>query len=143
MSLLSHASLGVADLDRSVVFYDAALEPLGVVRVWRHADAAGYGRPGGEDELALFARDPGPSALAAGPGFHLCLCAPDAFAVDAFWRAALDHGGTDAGPPGLRPRYGPGYYAAFVRDPDGHKLEVKVQAAGAAACLWPGSGPSA
>ncbi len=127
MSILSHASLGVAALDRAVVFYDAALAPLGVVRLWQYADAAGYGRPGGEDELAVFAREPGPRGLAAGPGFHLCLRAPDAAAVDAFWRAALDHGGTDAGAPGLRPHYGPDYYAAFVRDPDGHKLEVKVQ----------------
>ena len=125
--MLSHLSLGVSDLARSVAFYDAALAPLGVERVWTHPQAAGYGPPGGDDRLALFQRAPGEGApLAAGEGFHLAFFAPDADAVRAFHAAALAHGGTDKGPPGLRPRYGANYFAAFARDPDGHKLEVKV-----------------
>ena len=64
-------------------------------------------------------RDAAPS-----PGTHLCFRAASRAAVDAFHRAALDHGGTCDGPPGLRPHYAEDYYAAFVRDPDGHKLEA-------------------
>lgn len=123
--MLSHVSLGVSDLDRSLAFYDAALAPLGVVRVWTYEKGAGYGAPGGPDKLAIFIQSTD-ERLAAGPGFHLALFAPDADAVRAFHAAALAYGGTDEGAPGPRPRYGDDYYAAFVRDPDGHKLEVKV-----------------
>lgn len=121
--MLSHLSLGVTDLARSAAFYDAILSPLGQVRVWENERGVGYGPPGGNDRLALFHR---PDTHAAGDGFHLAFFAPDDAAVHAFHAAALVHGGTDEGAPGPRPRYGPSYYAAFVRDPDGHKLEVKV-----------------
>jgi catechol 2,3-dioxygenase-like lactoylglutathione lyase family enzyme len=123
--MLSHISLGVSDLERSVAFYDAVLAPLGVVRVWTYERGAGYGEPGGPDRLALFCQ-PNGTALAAGPGFHLAFFAPTPEAVDAFHAAAMRTGGTDEGPPGPRPQYGPNYYAAFVRDPDGHKLEAKL-----------------
>ena len=122
--MLSHLSLGVRDLERAAAFYDAALAPLGVVRVWSFDDAIGYGLPGGQDKLALW-NHPDAEQLAAGPGFHLCFAAPSQEAVAAFHAAALEHGGTDEGGPGLRPHYGETYYAAFVRDPDGHKLEAK------------------
>ena len=124
--MISHVSLGVTDLARSCAFYDAVLAPLGQVRVWNHPDAVGYGVPDGPDKLALFLRA---DTHAAGPGFHLAFVAPTAEAVSAFHAAALVHGGTDAGVPGPRPRYGDGYFAAFVRDPDGHKLEAKVGSA--------------
>ena len=123
--MLSHISLGVADLDRAQAFYDAVLAPLGVVRVWRFDDAVGYGLPGGQDKLALFLHAASGERLAAGPGFHLCFAASSQESVAAFHAAALEHGGADEGAPGLRPHYGPTYYAAFVRDPDGHKLESK------------------
>ena len=123
--MLSHVSLGVADLDRSQAFYDAALATLGFVRVWRFPDAIGYGRPGGDDELALFLKEGAEVPLAAGPGFHLAFSAPSQDAVRGFHAAAVTNGGTDEGGPGLRPHYGATYYAAFVRDPDGHKLEAK------------------
>ncbi len=125
--MLSHLSLGVRDLDRAQAFYDATLAPLGVVRVWRSGRGIGYGPPGGEDRLALFeVRDPR-RPLAAGDGFHLAFAAPDQVAVDASHAAALAGGGRDEGAPGLRPHYGPTYYAGFVRDPDGHKLEIVHQ----------------
>ncbi|MEM1416653.1 MAG: VOC family protein [Myxococcota bacterium] len=122
--MVSHLSLGVSDLARARAFYDAALAPLGIVRVWQTEGALGYGEPGGADELALFVTgEPLPEA----PRFHLAFWAPDRPSVDAFHAAALAAGGSDEGRPGPRPRYGEGYYAAFVRDPDGHKLEAKAR----------------
>jgi catechol 2,3-dioxygenase-like lactoylglutathione lyase family enzyme len=119
--VLDHLSLGVADLSRAMTFYDAVLAPLGYVRVFADARFAGYGLPGGENKLALFSVG---ESHPAGPGWHLALTAPSMSAVDAFHAAALAHGGSDEGQPGPRPRYGAGYYAAFCRDPDGHKLEA-------------------
>ncbi|MFM9942859.1 MAG: VOC family protein [Hyphomicrobiaceae bacterium] len=123
--MLGHLSLGVGDLERALRFYDAALAPLGCARVWQSAKGAGYGEAGGPDRLALFAH-PG-AARAPGPGFHLAFRAATRVAVDGFHAAALAHGGSDAGAPGLRPQYSATYYAAFVIDPDGHKLEAVHQ----------------
>lgn len=124
--MLGHLSFGVRDLIRSSAFYEAALAPLGVVRLWSNATAVGFGPPCGQDKLALFLR---PDATPPGSGFHLAFEAPTPAAVDAFHAAALAGGGLDLGAPGLRPHYGATYYAAFVRDPDGHKLEAVHQAA--------------
>jgi catechol 2,3-dioxygenase-like lactoylglutathione lyase family enzyme len=118
--MIHHLSLGVADLARAMAFYDRALAPLGWVRVWDRHDAAGYGRPGGEDVVALYVS----ARTGAGPGFHLALTAPSRAAVDAFHAAALAAGAADCGVPGPRPHYGEAYYAAFVIDPDGWKLEA-------------------
>lgn len=123
--MISHLSFGVSDLGRAGAFYDAALAPLGVVRVWQTETGIGYGAPGGGDKLALFAR-PAPIA-APGPGFHLAFEAPSRTAVRLFHEAALAHGGRDDGAPGPRPHYGANYYAAFVVDPDGYKIEAVCQ----------------
>ncbi len=121
--MIDHLSLGVADLARAAAFYDAALPPLGYVRVLTHPRAIGYGRPGDRDEqLALLACGEGP--VAPGTGIHVALRATSREAVDAFHAAAVGAGGADDGAPGLRAAYGPGYYAAFIRDPDGHKIEA-------------------
>ena len=69
-------------------------------------------------------------AGAPGPGFHLAFAAPSREAVDAFHACALRAGGTDNGAPGRRPHYGPHYYAAFLVDPDGHRIEAVCKAAG-------------
>lgn len=128
MPPLHHLSLGVTDLARSARFYDAALAPLGLVRVWsdleRGRQAVGYGRPGNDDVLALKHRPR--TDVTVGEGFHVAFAAPSREAVDAFHAAALAHGGTCDGPPGLRPSCGEHYYAAFVRDPDGHRLEAVI-----------------
>ncbi len=124
--MLSHISLGVRKLDRAQAFYDAALGPLGAVRLFRTERCLGYGPPSGGDRLALFQE---PETTPAGPGFHLAFEAPSQAAVDEFYRAAIASGGVDAGAPGPRAHYGPTYYAAFVRDPDGHKLEAVHQIA--------------
>jgi catechol 2,3-dioxygenase-like lactoylglutathione lyase family enzyme len=123
--MLAHMSFGVEELERAANFYDTVLAPLGYTRVWSSPDAAGFGERDGPDRLALFAR-PG-AAAPPGPGFHLALQAPSRAAVDAFHAVAIGAGGRSAGPPGPRPNYGPTYYAAFVFDPDGYKIEAVHQ----------------
>ncbi len=126
--MLHHLSIGVSDIERSAAFYDAALAPLGYVRVWADIrpgelnQAVGYGVPGGGDKLALKHRPEGQRP--PGPGFHIAFAAPDPHAVSEFHRAALRHGGTDNGAPGFRAHYGPRYFAAFVIDLDGHHIEA-------------------
>jgi catechol 2,3-dioxygenase-like lactoylglutathione lyase family enzyme len=123
--MLGHLSFGVNDLDRAAAFYDRILTPLGFVCVWKNPKGAGFGPKGRGDKLALFAKPA--QTVAPGPGFHLAFDAPSREAVDAFHAAALEAGGTDCGPPGLRPQYSATYYAAFVIDLDGYKLEAVHQ----------------
>jgi catechol 2,3-dioxygenase-like lactoylglutathione lyase family enzyme len=130
---LHHLSLGITDVGRSVRFYDAALAPLGLVRVWSDirpgetGQAVGYGLPGGADLIALKHR-PG-AAVASGVGFHLAFAAPSRAAVDQFHAGSIAQGGRADGAPALRPAYGEHYYAAFVLDPDGHRLEAVIDSA--------------
>lgn len=123
--MLHHISFAVASLERAAAFYDATLGTLGYVRVWTDATAIGYGVSAeGGDQFAIKLR---PEGLGVpGAGFHLAFAAPNRAAVDAFHDAALRAGGTDNGAPGLRPQYGSGYYAAFVLDPDGYRIEAVV-----------------
>ncbi|RZS85791.1 VOC family protein [Pigmentiphaga kullae] len=131
--MLHHVSFGVADLRRAAGFYDAVLGALGYARVWTDFDgepdtqAIGYGIPGGGDKLALKQCTKG--VAVPGPGFHLAFSAPSRDAVDRFHEAALRHGGLDNGAAGLRPRYGPTYYAAFVVDPEGNRIEAVINTA--------------
>jgi catechol 2,3-dioxygenase-like lactoylglutathione lyase family enzyme len=99
------------------------LHSLGFVRVFTSARAAGWGREGGGDQFAIKQKA---QVSVPGTGFHLAFTAQSREAVNAFYQAALTHGGSDNGPPGLRPHYGDGYYAAFVRDPDGYEVEVVI-----------------
>lgn len=131
--MLHHISLGVSDIQRAAAFYDAVLEPLGYQRVWSDIrpgepnQAVGYGPPGGGDQLALKQYVAGIVVNEVpGPGYHFAFAAPDRAAVVAFHAAALLHGGTDNGAPGLRPDYGAHYFAAFVIDPDGNRLEAVI-----------------
>ena len=118
--MLHHLSLPVADLVRARAFYDSALGALGYRCVFANDTALGYGVEDDRDKLALMRSNAG----AIGPGFHLAFRAPSRDAVDRFHARALKRGGTDNGAPGLRRHYGPHYYAAFVLDPDGHRLEA-------------------
>ncbi len=123
--MIGHLSFGVGDLARAAEFYELILAPLGYVQVWSNHRGVGFGEKGGGDKLALFVRlDATP---APGPGFHLAFTAPSREAVDLFHAAALRAGGRDCGAPGPRPQYGSTYYAAFVLDPDGYKLEAVHQ----------------
>jgi|SRR5580658_2781618 catechol 2,3-dioxygenase-like lactoylglutathione lyase family enzyme len=122
--MLSHLSFGVSDLAKAAAFYDASMEALGYARVFSGRECVGYGRPGTDADRLLLILQPG-TVRPPGPGFHLAFIAPSREAVDRFHAAALQCGGVDLGSPGLRPHYGADYYAAFVLDPDGYKLEAK------------------
>jgi catechol 2,3-dioxygenase-like lactoylglutathione lyase family enzyme len=113
--------LGTNDHARAVAFYDAVLATIGCRRLVEHAGATGYGRTFPD----FWIQRPADGAAAGmANGTHVAFSAPDRTSVDAFHRAALAAGGRCDGPPGLRPEYHPRYYACFVRDPDGHKLEA-------------------
>ena len=120
--MLHHISFGVSNLERSAAFYDAALAALGYVRVWTDSTAVGYGLAAGQDLFAVKLK--ASDAVAPGPGFHLAFTAPSREAIARFHAEALAHGGQDNGAPGLRPAYGTNYFAAFVIDPDGHRIEA-------------------
>ena len=121
--MLDHISIGVSDLARAAVFYDAALAALGYVRLFSNERSVGYGRPGDKNEaFAILAV--GGEARSPGSGCHIALVASSRDGVTRFYTAALRMGGVDEGAPGLRPNYGAGYYAAFVRDVDGYRIEA-------------------
>jgi catechol 2,3-dioxygenase-like lactoylglutathione lyase family enzyme len=122
MQMLHHLSFAVADLSRAAAFYDPVLATLGYVRVWSASDAIGYGPVGGGDRFAIKAI--GTEATVPSKGFHAAFSAATNAAVDAFHAAAIANGGADNGRPGLRRHYGPTYYAAFVVDPDGYRIEA-------------------
>ena len=124
MHMLHHLSFAVSDIARSAVFYDATLSALGYVRVFADEAAVGYGSTGGEDKFAIKLRSRG--VMVPGDGFHVAFSAPSQRAVDRFYRAALDHGGRDNGGSGFHPEYGKNYYAAFVLDPDGYRVEAVI-----------------
>lgn len=122
VSMLDHTSIGVTDISRSRAFYDAVLAPLGYVCVWSDTDAAGYGSAGCDDAFAI-KRTPATNALSSDRS-HVAFAATSQAMVVAFHAAAMSHGAADEGPPAFCPEYGDGYFAAFVRDPDGYRLEA-------------------
>ncbi|MDR3534172.1 MAG: VOC family protein [Rhodopila sp.] len=119
--MLDHVSIGVRDIGNTKRFYDAALRPLGYTCTSESAGSLGYG--GAEVSLWISAVDR-PVPPDAKSGLHFCFAAPTRESVDAFHEAALGMGGKDNGRPGPRPDYGPGYYAAFLIDPDGYRIEA-------------------
>jgi catechol 2,3-dioxygenase-like lactoylglutathione lyase family enzyme len=123
--MLDHVSITVSDLARAAPFWDAVMAALGVPCVVRRERQLGYGtrnRPGddGHSYISIYAGD-GPIAA---DRRHWCFRAPSRAAVDAFHRAGLAAGGRCDGPPGLRAAYHPHYYAAFLLDPDGNRVEA-------------------
>lgn len=119
--MFDHVSYGVKDLAAAGRFYEAALQPLGYKRLYESAETIAYGDRHPQLWLAQ-SRTPVPADLHN--GLHICFQAPNRAAVDAFYQAALKAGGKDNGPPGLRPQYTPTYYAGFVIDPDGYRIEA-------------------
>ena len=125
--MLDHIGVDVSDIARSRAFYEAALGPLGYRVIQDLTAEQTGGHPvvmfGIEAPEFVIAEDRAP-----GPGNHFAFRAETRAAVDAFHAAALKAGGEDNGPPGLRPNYGPTYYAAFVLDPDGFNVEAVCHA---------------
>ena len=119
--MIDHVSINVRDLSASGAFYDAVLETIGLARVVDKSETIGFGKS--YPEFWLNTR-PGSGPAAPDSGMHICLRARTAGAVDAFHKAAIGAGGSDDGPPGMRPQYNERYYAAFIRDPDGNRIEV-------------------
>ncbi len=124
-AMLGHISFGVSDLARSARFYDAIMDALGHARVYADEAVVGYGIAGQSQDQLLLVAKPVPITV-PGDGFHLAFDAPSCEAVDRFHAAGLAAGGADNGAPGPRPHYGPNYYAAFLIDPDGYRLEAKA-----------------
>lgn len=128
--MIDHLGLAVSDIERSRAFYEKALAPLGIHKTMEvgpdktesGGTAMAFGR--GEDAVFWIADKERP-----GEGTHIAFTAKARADVDAFHKAALEAGGRDHGKPGLRPNYGPNYYAAFVYDPDGINVEAVCYAA--------------
>lgn len=120
--MLDHVTIGVSNVERSIAFYDRALRPLGIERLYAEGETfAGYG-VGRKAFFWIGNRD------AAQTSVHLAFTAPDRATVNRFYREALAAGGRDNGVPGLRPHYHANYYGAFVLDPDGHNIEAVCHA---------------
>ncbi len=119
--MIAHLSIGVRDLAAAQRFYDAALAPLGYRCLFPRDEMAGYGDKSADFWLNRTAHPVPPDPES---GLHICFDAPSREAVDAFYTASLDASGTDNGKPGLRPQYHAAYYAAFVIDPDGYRIEA-------------------
>jgi catechol 2,3-dioxygenase-like lactoylglutathione lyase family enzyme len=119
--MLDHVSIGVRDVGASRKFYDAALKPLGYECLSKGDDYAGYGRKGVQLWLGQTEH---PVKADMRSGLHFCFTAESRKAVDAFYAAAMKGGAKDNGKPGIRPDYTQPYYAAFVIDPDGYRLEA-------------------
>ena len=114
--MFNHVQLKVKDSKASAAFYEAALEPLGIVKSSSSESSAGFGPPGSP---GFFLSQGQPSV-----GVHIAFNAQTRAQVDAFYKAGLAAGGKDNGKAGLRPVYGPSYYGAFLYDPDGNNIEA-------------------
>jgi catechol 2,3-dioxygenase-like lactoylglutathione lyase family enzyme len=116
--MLDHVTIGVGDLNRARQFYDRALQPLGIERLYAEGSTSSGYRANNRAFFWIGVRD------AVFTGMHVAFTARDRAMVDAFYAAALAAGGRDNGLPGLRPQYHRHYYAGFVLDPDGHNIEA-------------------
>ena len=120
--MIDHVSLAARDLKAAEAFYAALLAPLGLTKLREWPDAAiGFGKK--YPEFWINKRG-AMDRVAADSGVHICLRAPDTAAVNAFHAAALVAGGASDGTPGLRAHYHTNYYAAFICDPDGNRIEA-------------------
>jgi catechol 2,3-dioxygenase-like lactoylglutathione lyase family enzyme len=122
--MIDHTGLQVSDPKRARSFYEAALAPLGYAVLMEIPTEY----TGGKVVLGMGVAPKPDFWLAEGtpnePRIHIAFRAKDKAEVDAFYAAAMAAGGRDNGPPGPRPQYHPGYYGAFVLDPDGHNVEA-------------------
>lgn len=123
--MLDHIGIAISDIVRSDAFYAAALAPLGIAKIFEYGpdktDSGGTAIGFGKDGMPFFWIG---DKERVGEGTHVAFAAPNRATVDAFYHAAIAAGGTDHGAPGLRPKYHPSYYGAFVLDPDGVNVEA-------------------
>jgi catechol 2,3-dioxygenase-like lactoylglutathione lyase family enzyme len=124
--MLDHVSIGVRDFARARRFYDAVLATLGARALHAGDGYAGYGQQHPDFWVMTSAAPVPPDDRS---GLHFCFTAATREAVEAFHAAALQAGGVDNGKPGPRPDYGPTYYAAFAKDPDGYRIEAHCETA--------------
>lgn len=125
--MFSHVTIGSDDLATARPFYDAVMACIGHERFYDHEESgSGYGAPH-DNQLWVMKPFNGERAT-PGNGLMTAFLAPSRAAVDAFYATAIKNGGSDEGPPGLRPLYHENYYAAYVRDPTGNKLCVVCHA---------------
>lgn len=120
--MFSHVTLGTNDFAKAELFYDAVMGVLGHPVMFKASGTAAYGTPTGPKVFIVSPFDG--KAAQSGNGVHVAFLVTDRATVDAFHQAALAHGGSDEGAPGPRPHYHPNYYGAYVRDPDGNKLQA-------------------
>lgn len=131
--MIDHIGISVSDFEKSKAFYSVALQPIGytLLKQFKASETgafnvAGFGDPGSSADADFWISD---DATGMRP-IHIAFRVASRAMVDAFHSAGLEAGGTDNGPPGLRPHYGPCYYAAYVHDPQGHNIEAVCYAAG-------------
>jgi catechol 2,3-dioxygenase-like lactoylglutathione lyase family enzyme len=118
--MINHISFGVRDITAAKEFYDAVLRPLGIMRLYEGIDFAAYGK-GDKNDLSLHQ---GGEAWCPDPKVHIALCAPSREAVEAFHRRGMEAGGSDDGAPAIREEYAEDYFAAYLKDPDGQRIEA-------------------
>ena len=121
LTMIDHISIGVSDLERSAHFYELALAPLGLLRLVTRPRTVGFGKSYPEFWINLRT---GMSQVSPESGCHICLRARSTGEVDAFHAAALEAGASSESAPGLRPHDRVRYYAAFIRDLDGNRIEA-------------------
>ena len=119
--MIDHVSIAVRDLDRAARFYRAVLATIGYEQLVERPHTVGFGKRYPEFWIN---RRAAMSPVAGDSGAHVGLRVRSTELVDAFHAAALAAGGQSDGAPGLRPQHGDGYYAAFIRDPDGNRIEA-------------------
>jgi catechol 2,3-dioxygenase-like lactoylglutathione lyase family enzyme len=119
--MIDHVSVGVRDLERAARFYEAVLAPLGLSRLVTRPATVGFGKSYPEFWVNL---RPDMAPVQQGGGVHVALRAKSTAEVDAFHEAALAAGAISESPPSLRPHDRVRYYAAFVVDPDGNRIEA-------------------
>lgn len=124
--MIHHVSVGTNDLARSRRFYDAVLETVGLAFMAEDDEGVGWGS--GQMTFSVQVPVDGEPAT-VGNWSHICFTAEDRAMVERFHSVALEHGGSSDGEPGIREKYDRNYYGAFIRDPDGNKIEAVTYSA--------------
>lgn len=121
--MIAYTMVGTGDLQRSLRFYEPLFLAMGLKSCWRDEQTASWGDPDDDSVPRFFTGLPfNGKPAGVGNGAMTAFATDDAATIDRLYAIALQNGGSSEGEPGLRPQYGEGFYAAYVRDPDGNKL---------------------